>query len=293
MLRPPAFPSTPPPPNSEVRPLRYVDAVLWTGGITLLFLWLLFLSSALRESALRDPVTASICQLVAYLLGLFLMLRAHAPERRIRDFVAFKSAHPGFYGLAIVAGVALAFPGNWLVVEIYTRFPPAEPIPDLFDGASHLDIGALALATVVAIPLVEEMIFRGALFGGLLRHAAHAHPRRRIALPVVVTSALFAAVHMQWRIMLAAFLVGLVLGQLRVASRSMVPPLLLHAAANTVPFMMFATQTDAAVSTSLALGGLVVTAVCVGGIHMLGCHIRAMAPPSSRPPASHAAPPSS
>ena len=59
--------------------------------------------------------------------------------------------------------------------------------------------------------------------GGLLRHAAHAHPRRRIALPVVVTSALFAAVHMQWRIMLAAFLVGLVLGQLRVASRSMVP----------------------------------------------------------------------
>jgi membrane protease YdiL (CAAX protease family) len=99
--------------------------------------------------------------------------------------------------------------------------------------------------------LVEELIFRGVLLG-LLRRITPT------VVAVLVTSILFGLWHVYpaWRgdaenqalvsagklstvfgTMAATTLAGLVFGWLRVASRSLVAPMLAHCATNSVPFI--------------------------------------------------------
>ena len=123
------------------------------------------------------------------------------------------------------------------------------------DDRVDIGFGAMLLKALVVIPigtvLVEELIFRGVLLG-LLRRIAPA------VVAVPVASVLFGLWHVYpaWRgdaenqalvsaeklstvlgTMAATTAAGLVFCWLRVASRSLVAPMLAHCATNSVPFI--------------------------------------------------------
>lgn len=83
----------------------------------------------------------------------------------------------------------------------------------------------LVRACVVA-PLAEELFFRGAVFGWLRGHLA-AGPT------IVVTAALFAAIHMDVQIMPFAFILGIGTAWVRERTGSTLPLVVAHVANNT------------------------------------------------------------
>jgi membrane protease YdiL (CAAX protease family) len=281
----PAFPSSPPPPPEKTRPMSYIGAVMWITGTHLGFLWLVFLAIALRETASRDVITQVMCQALAYVMALFLVLRVHAPEASIREFVALRPTHAALYPLGALLGGSIAVPAAWLLGFIEQRFPPPERQFDfihLFYDSDSATRVLIAVSVVLLGPMLEELLFRGAVFGPLLQD------KSPLAV-VLVSAALFALVHQEPRRLLPIFAVGLVLGYVRYLSGSLLPAMALHASFNALPFVgLFASDgppdpaaaseqlevTTVLIASALALAAL--AAIFVVGKHsMLAAKARA------------------
>ncbi|MBI4705102.1 MAG: CPBP family intramembrane metalloprotease [Deltaproteobacteria bacterium] len=237
MIGPPALPSWPPPPRPE-RAMSLAGAALWVAGITLGFVWLAAATALLRPAASRDLLSQFVCQLAAYSAGLFLLLRRYAPETSVRAFLGLRRAHAGFYALGAALGVAVALPANWLYEMVQRVFPrPGDQARFVaaFFAASAPERVLIVLAVGLCGPIVEEAVFRGALYRPLL-------PRNRPLGVVAATAALFALAHLDTHRLGPVLVVGLLLGYLRFASRSLVPPILLHVGFNAVPLVALLVQ---------------------------------------------------
>ncbi|MFZ5694000.1 MAG: CPBP family intramembrane glutamic endopeptidase [Pseudomonadota bacterium] len=94
----------------------------------------------------------------------------------------------------------------------------------------------LAIALIVAAPLMEELLFRGFLFPGF----AKSRPGPWGA--IVVTSAGWAAMHVQYETfyIVQIFVLGCVLGWLRWSSGSTLLTIILHATVNTAALIQVA-----------------------------------------------------
>jgi len=90
------------------------------------------------------------------------------------------------------------------------------------------------LAVVLFAPLQEEVLFRGFLFEGLR------YSRLGAAGTIVLTSLLWASLHVQYSLFLMAgvFLMGLLLGYVRLRTNSLWGPLLIHAVNNLVAMLL-------------------------------------------------------
>lgn len=100
-------------------------------------------------------------------------------------------------GLAIGVATQLALAPLYFVVFPFIDNEDLErPARDLIAGATS-PVGVVALIgfTVVAAPVCEEVLYRGLLFRGIL--GMEAGRRGALALAVVVSSAIFAASHLQ------------------------------------------------------------------------------------------------
>jgi uncharacterized protein len=94
---------------------------------------------------------------------------------------------------------------------------------------------ALMLALTVWHPIVEELLFRGAIQGQLLRHLWARVEWAGLSVANLATSAAFALAHLlyyaaPWAV--AVFLPSLVFGHFRDRHRSVYPGIVLHAAYN-------------------------------------------------------------
>lgn len=256
--------------------MSYFGAALWITGIHLSFLWMLAGLVALRESTSRDFVAVLACQLIAYALGLFLLLRAHGPHTRIRDFVAWRSTHGSLPVLGALLGVAVAIPATVLFNSIERRWPSEEPpsnLVSLFFEAGPLERVLIGAGVMVIGPFVEEVLFRGAIFGPLRVH-------KEPAPVILVTAAYFAFVHEEPRQLVPIFLVGLVLGYIRAASGSILPSLSLHMAFNVLPFLSVwehdptAPQASTDVEPGLVLGAIAACLVLVVAIQFVATRSR-------------------
>jgi CAAX protease family protein len=105
--------------------------------------------------------------------------------------------------------------------------PAPEPWGQRYTGAVLLVrlIGLIILAAVA-----EELVFRGALFGRILRTRLGENGA------VVIPAVLFALMHVQYSLLEMSFIVvdGLFFGLARARSRSLYLPMLLHALGNTL-----------------------------------------------------------
>lgn len=197
--------------------------------VTFVFLALLAVMWSIRGGAQDDLVTGFSCQLIAYTLGLFAILRVYAPERGIREFLALRPTAWVLYPLAILLGIVVTFPADAAYDFICARYPTAEPdhLTATFQAAAPARRVVMGFILAAAGPAVEEMFFRGALFRPLKRQMS---PLFAAAL----TAILFSVVHLEWQMFAPIMVLGLCLGLLRAWSGSLVVSTLVHAAFNAV-----------------------------------------------------------
>jgi uncharacterized protein len=130
---------------------------------------------------------------------------------------------PAFVALSLLWGQAL----QGLGVEGEQSFLLA-----LRAARSPALVAAAVLWGVIGAPVVEELIFRGLVLGGL---------RQRLSAgPALLLSSLaFAQLHMEHPPAVPVlFVLALALGLLRLRSGSLLPPILLHALNNASAFLM-------------------------------------------------------
>ena len=271
-----------PPPSSELapRPMPPFIAAGWTLGATLLLILLVQATISARPAAADDVVSQVACQAGAYLLAIFAILRVHAPEAEVGSFLAIRRTNLAFYALAILLGAALVVPSDALLSLIARRFPLApfdDPTVAIFQSVSLPHKVMMGFAACVAGPLLEELLFRGALFKPLRKSYLG------LALPTIVTTALlFALVHIEWQRMVHIGLMGLALAFLRQVSGSIVPSALVHFTYNGTAFALAVILTarggpEAEMPTPLWLVASCVGAaiLLIGLIHLTGKHSEA------------------
>jgi len=130
----------------------------------------------------------------------------------------------------LFGGLVLALAVQLLQIPVRTKLP----VERLFQSreAAYL----LAAFGILVAPLVEEIVFRGFIFGALERAWG-------IRAAVWITASLFATIHVPqlrggWLQVLAIFGVGLVLSWMRARTGSLAPPYFIHLGYNTTLFAM-------------------------------------------------------
>lgn len=123
------------------------------------------------------------------------------------------------------------------------------------------------IAVVIMAPIVEELLFRGAIQGHLLRKWKHP------AGAIVLSSLIFGVVHGNWVQAPFAFVTGLALGWMYYRTGSLLPGILMHFVNNSAAVASFlladnpnATMVSTYGQTGAALmaaGGMALTIICV------------------------------
>lgn len=133
-----------------------------------------------------------------------------------------------FYGVGAYAAMALIGFGYEKAYAWIVHAPlPSQPTWAIFGKAKDASLGTAYLAVAFLLPMAEEIIFRGYLFGAL---------RRRFSgkIVVIITALIFALIHFQRLYFVPLVGFGLILGWIRLKTDSLRLPVLLHAINNAV-----------------------------------------------------------
>jgi len=216
--------------------MSFVTAAIWSVcAVAALDFFLALVMVSAGSVAGLDLVSRVLCEAAAFVTTLFFLTVVHERERPLRDVLGLRRPPIVLLLLATLLGMALQGPVNIITGFIYDRYPLSpediELLKKLFDvGALHQKI-AIVVAAGVLGPAIEEMLFRGGMYGGLLRR----HGALRTVLGIAL---LFALAHREPRNIVPDFLGGVAMGYLRWASGSIWPAVLLHAAFNTTSVVM-------------------------------------------------------
>jgi membrane protease YdiL (CAAX protease family) len=154
-------------------------------------------------------------------------------ETRPWDFLGLRSCPTRHIILSCGAMAAFIAASDWVSVTVGR--PSASPfMREMYASARFPTL--LLVTLVVAAPILEELFFRGFLFGGLLACGAP------VQVTVAAVSAAFAALHSQYDAydVTWVFLMGLLLVGARVKFDSIVPCIAMHSIANAVAFVELA-----------------------------------------------------
>ncbi|MGV3719491.1 MAG: type II CAAX prenyl endopeptidase Rce1 family protein [Actinomycetota bacterium] len=140
--------------------------------------------------------------------------------------------------LAALVIIPSAYVVNLLTQTVSDRFfpniaPPYHPLQGMTAASGSVEIRwALFLAAVVGAPLLEEIFFRGALYGALRR-------RFGVGTAIAASSAFFAILHPQLPLgFLPIALLGAAFCALYEWRQSLVPGMVAHAINNGLAFLM-------------------------------------------------------
>ncbi|MBN2191523.1 MAG: CPBP family intramembrane metalloprotease [Polyangiaceae bacterium] len=232
------------------------------------FLWVALAALvAVAPGAAYDVVVAGAVEAAVVLGVAALVLRLHAPARPPRSLLGLRPTHPALGASGVALGMLLHLPSAALGRGMERLVPT--PSDELARRALLLEIDGpgqlLAMVAVVAcvVPLVEELLVRGALFGLVGRESG-----RTVA--AVVTTIGFLLLHLlNWRHAPTLILTGAVLGYLRAVSGSLLPGLALHVTFNATAVLVVAagaasaTRPFSPTSGMVGLGGLGIGLVLV------------------------------
>ena len=98
-------------------------------------------------------------------------------------------------------------------------------------------------------PLVEELVFRGAILRALLRWKSNPW------IGIMISAVMFSAVHMNPVQMPHAFLIGILLGWMYYRTDSIVPGVVYHWVNNTIAYVLFAFYPDPDMKLADFFGG--------------------------------------
>ena len=131
----------------------------------------------------------------------------------------------------ILAGLGAILPLQWLYEQM--NITMSDDVKHLFESIMGSRWGYLALG--ILAPVVEELVFRGAILRSLMAYFNYRLPW----IPIVVSALLFGAVHANMAQFANAFVMGLLLGWLYCRTHSIVLGVALHWVNNTVAYTMY------------------------------------------------------
>jgi hypothetical protein len=148
-------------------------------------------------------------------------------DRPLRTVFPFRAVP-----LRVAPGLVILLAGFSLLalegVALLTQIMPIPP--DLYTLFQEVTVGSgwVGLFVVAGVgPLVEELLFRGVILGGLLSHY-------RARWAIIGSAVLFGAVHLNPWQFVPAFGMGLVGGWLVVRTRSLWPAVVFHMSYNAI-----------------------------------------------------------
>jgi len=98
----------------------------------------------------------------------------------------------------LVAGLVVFAVLSAIVTALFGQpEQPSHPVADLFAGADWLRLALVALLATVAAPIVEEIMFRGALYSHLRGTVFERVPLVSILAAAIASSFIFAVIHPQ------------------------------------------------------------------------------------------------
>lgn len=115
------------------------------------------------------------------------------------------------------------------ILEEYCEIP--DNLEDVMMELLGNPLGILAVAIVA--PIVEELVFRGALLGGLLKNGISARTA------ILVSALTFGIIHMNPIQIVFAGIIGILLGWTYWRTGSLMPCILMHVANNSFSVLMF------------------------------------------------------
>ena len=201
-------------------------ALLWTAAAYAAFQLLINLL-ALRGTA-PDLVSLGAAEALAYTGVMLLVLYRHDSGSPLRTALGLRPTHPGLGLVGIGLGASLKLPVESLTLVVERFFPTDDAQlvarAALYRTETLPDVARLLLVSCLMAPLIEELFFRGALFGRLIKTG--------VLGAALTTGIAFVLVHSDPRHWPALLLVTAVLSYLRVIGGSLLPCLGLHVAFN-------------------------------------------------------------
>ncbi|MCC6214754.1 MAG: CPBP family intramembrane metalloprotease [Polyangiaceae bacterium] len=258
-------------PATAPRPLPPALAVGWGFGATAGLVLSAQILASMR-GAVPDLVSLGLVEGIVLFVTSALVLRLHQGERELAPALGLRATHPGLVPLALALGVVLHAPAEWLYERIERLWPT--PADDLAAKAALLaadgPVRQVALVLVVAcgIPVVEEIFYRGALFGAVRRGAG--------ALSAsLATGAAFVLGHFDLRTWAPLALVAAALSLVRASGGSLLPCVALHVGFNatTVGALLLglsAPASPASLGAGATLAGTALTVALGWGIVAIG-----------------------
>ncbi len=208
-------------------------ALAWTALVTA-GLWLaLSIVFALVGRSANDIVLLGLTQVGIY--AVVLAAFGFASGTRVHELLALRRAPLLLCLVSAALGAALQVPVSLLsnLIEHFFPTPPSVLAERIARITPSSTLNAVAILVVVAGlgPLVEELFFRGALFGALRKGYG--------ALPTVAAISLcFSLAHVDARLLVPLLIAAVVLGYVREYTHSIWPGLALHAAFNATTLQL-------------------------------------------------------
>lgn len=205
-------------------------------------------------------ITQSIAvwSIFSFVAALVVMLLLLIPERKAKSHPKLKRTSVGDAVLWSFLGILLAFVAQYVAVIIETAIfnvePGSENTQEIVEMVQMVPVFALVVAVVG--PILEELVFRKVLFGALYR-------RMNFFFAALISSVIFAAVHLDFTHLLIYTAVGFTFSFLYVKTGRIIVPIIAHVAMNAFVVMtqvIFADQLEEIIreaeQAALIIGGL-------------------------------------
>jgi len=218
-------------------PVTYVLAFGWTLTAAFMLMSVHAGIVSLRPSAATDIVNLGAVEALVFVAGTFVLLQLHARDSTLRKALGIRPTHPALAVLGVALGVSLHYPAESIdaLVQRVLPTPPEELAARSALLRPGTPTGLVVVLIIVACvaPLVEEMFFRGALFGGLRRSNG-------LLGTSAATAACFVIGHLDYRMWPALTIVSITLTYIRATSGSLLPSLASHVAFNSFSVLSIA-----------------------------------------------------
>ena len=236
---------------------RIMILVLWVGGVYLAVQYLLafiirFVFQPSGNTALLQTIYAILCYALSIIIILFVpgMVKkkwgTNLEELGLIELPTWTDlglAPVGFFLYVILSNLLIA------VFSIFPWFSATEKQDVGYSSAMFGSDRLLALTSLVIIaPIVEEIIFRGFLYGKLkkamLKNSSEKTKKDRVknrgktALAIILTSLLFAVMHRQWNVGLNVFALSVILCLFREITGTIYAGIIVHMLKNAIAFYL-------------------------------------------------------
>lgn len=228
-------PSGPPPDSPEPREFTGLHAVIWMSLAFFLMVLGTMVAVALRPITMQDLVSLGTISAATFLLVAALLLGRYPAGNRLADGLGARPTHLALTPLGLVLGILAQVPATFVERGIEVIWPMSDEERlrrlALFQHENELHAAILVLVVACLVPLAEEVLFRGAIYGALRRS------NRSPARAAVITSIGFALCHFDPRLLLPIALVAAILGFVRATSGSLLPGLAVHVGFNATTML--------------------------------------------------------